>query len=147
MSYKPTIGFDNLAFAAKRSKRALVHRLADTMGQVPSGFHAGLEHPLDLPGAHALLARAHEVDHLKPEVQRQVAILKDRAHADGKRLAAGVALAKADPALTSQPSNVFFGRAAMRADRTLRPQRRLNMGESRFFVVEMQCTQDWMCHG
>ena len=33
-------------------------------------------------------------------------------------------------------------RAAMRADRTIRPQNRLQLGEGRFFVMKMLCVQD-----
>ena len=43
------------------------------MAQKPGGFHAAIQHPLNLAGADAFLAGAHQVDDLQPQMQRQMA--------------------------------------------------------------------------
>ncbi len=61
-----------LAQPAERATLATFgHREADAMRQVPRGLHAAREHALYLARADALLAGAHEVDDLKPQVQRK----------------------------------------------------------------------------
>ena len=53
--------------------------------------------------------------------------LEHGADLDGEWLAAGVALAEADPVgLSPQPADVFLGRAAMRAGRTIGPKPRFD---------------------
>lgn len=142
------VGFDGLAFAAERPKLTVLHRFADAVRQEPRGFHAALKHPLDLAGRNALLAGAHQVNDLKPQMQRKVAVLKDGADADGEGAAASVAFAKADAAaLALQTTNVFRGRATVWASRSARPKQRFNVSESRFFVVEMGRAQNRLCHG
>ena len=76
------VHFDGHASAAKPvSEYAAIfgHGFADTMPQEPSGFHAAIEHPLDLPGRNAFLATAKQMDDLEPEVEGQVAILENRS--------------------------------------------------------------------
>ena len=41
-----------------------LHHFANTVPEVPGGFHAAAERPLKLAGADPLFARAHEVDRL-----------------------------------------------------------------------------------
>ena len=90
---------------------------------------------MELVRADVLLAGAHEVDRLKPLMQWCVAVLKDRSDAHGELLSAVTTLpqAVADHAL-----GVLLGRlgadalqlvdaphgAAVRTDRTIRPQHR-----------------------
>jgi hypothetical protein len=142
------IGLNGLAIAAKRADTPVLHRFAYTMRQEPSGFHAALEHPLDLTGRKTLLASAHKVDDLQPEVQRQMAVLENRTHANGESAPARVALAESDTAaLALQPPNALFvAVSTMGAYRAFRPQKRLNVSESRFIVVEMGCTQNRLSH-
>ena len=59
---------------------------------VPSGFHAAAERPLKLAGRYAFLGRTKQVDGLKPQMQLQVAFLKDGAEADCELLTAIAAL-------------------------------------------------------
>jgi len=42
-----------------------LHGLADAMPGEPSGFHAAIEHPLDLTGGDAFLAATEQVDDLQ----------------------------------------------------------------------------------
>ena len=65
------------------------------MSKKPSGFHAAREHPLNLIGGDALLAGAHKVDDLEPQVKRQVRGLEDRLLAHSEGLLALIALVKA----------------------------------------------------
>ena len=63
--------------------------MADTVSKVPSGFHAALKRPLKLAGRYAFLGRAKQMDRLKPQAQRQMAVLEDRADPHREGLAAG----------------------------------------------------------
>ena len=53
-----------------------VHNFADAVSEKPSGFHAAIQHALNLSGADAFLAGVHQVNDLQPQVQRQVRRLK-----------------------------------------------------------------------
>ena len=65
-----------------------------------------------------------------------MALLEDGADLDGEGLLAVVALVHADPgALALQPVDLL-GAAAMRADRAVRPQLRLDVVIGGFFAVE-----------
>jgi hypothetical protein len=141
------VRFKEHAFAAQRTKRAIIHRRADAVSKEPSGFHAALKHPLNLASRNALLARAHQMDGLQPEVQLQVRGLKDGPHAHGERLSARVALAQARAgSLAVQPANVFLGRAAKRASRTIGPKLRFDVSERCGFVLEMSGGKNRLGH-
>ena len=126
-----------------------LHNLADAMGEEPSGFHAAIERPLYLAGADPLLAADDQLNGLKPQVKRKVAVLKDRTDPHGKGLAAGVALSQAGAAgFAGQAADALaIGVAAMRAYRAIRPQVSLDVSESGFLVVKMRGGQDGMGHG
>ena len=93
------IGFvdlDNSARSAHGRKLAGSHSLADAMAEEPSGFQATAESALKLASADALLARAEQIDCLKPDIQLHMAGLENGSHADGEWLAARIALVEAD---------------------------------------------------
>ena len=92
------------------------------------GFHAATKGPLKLAGRYAFLGRAKQVDSLKPQAKRQVAIFKDGAHTHGEGLTARVALPQARPGgLAVQPTDLAgVNVAAMRAHRSIRPKLGLN---------------------
>jgi hypothetical protein len=106
--------------------------------QEPSGFHAAIEGPLNLAGADALLAGGDELDRLKPQMQREMAVLEDAADPHGEGLAAGVALSQAGTAaLAGQAADaLFIAIAAMGANRAFRPQVSLDIGKSGFLIVK-----------
>jgi hypothetical protein len=108
------------------------------MSKVPSGLHAAAKGPLKLAGGDTFLAAAKQVDRLKPEPQREVAILENRADTHGKGLAAGIALAQADAgSLALKASNLgAIGVLTMRANGSIRPKLCLNVGKSGFLIVK-----------
>src|SRR5690348_16596090 len=142
------VSIDDFPFAAERRKAvAPLHDLADTVRQEPCGFHAASERPLKLTHAETLLAGRQQVDRLQPQAKRQMAILENRVDPHGKGLPADVALAEARTArCTSQTPDLVTRSAAVRAYRTIRPQLRLDVGESGVFVVEMGGGQNKRCH-
>ena len=63
------------------------------------------------------------MDDLQPQMQRQVAILENRTHANRKRLAAGVALVQARTRRLAVQAANARRLATMRTDRAIRPKR------------------------
>lgn len=127
------VGFHGLASAAHGFGRAGVHSEPDTMAEVPRGLEAATEHALKLAGADAFLGRAEQVDRLKPQIEREMAVLKDRSDPHGELFAAAVALPKADLGhafwvlLAGLGADAFqtakaLGLTAMRTDRAVRPK-------------------------
>jgi hypothetical protein len=118
------------------------------MHQEPCGFHAAIEGPLNLASADAFLARANELNGLKPQMQRKVAILKNATYADSERLPTGVAFPQSRTAAfaiqATDPS--MIGIATMRANWPVWPQISLDIGESGIFVVEMRGGKYWLSH-
>ena len=126
------------ASAAHRRQGTITHRLTDTVSEEPSGFHTAREHPLDLIGRYAFLAGAHQMDDLKPKVQRQVREFKDGPLAHSKLALALIALAKAEAGgfAWHLANALLVGIAAMRANWAIRPELALDVVESGFFVFE-----------
>lgn len=153
------VGLDRLAFAANRPALVGVHHFANAVAQVPCRFEAATEHSLKLPGGNAFLRSAKQVDGLQPRPQRQMAILENRTLAHRKdRAAAGVALAQPDLnnafgvllaglGTDGKPADLLGGRAAMRADRTVRPQLGFDVLKSGFFIEKPRIGKDGLGHG
>ena len=140
----------NLASATQRAKAARRrHGEADTVAKVPSRFHAAAQRALKLAGRNTFLGRAKQVDGLKPQAQRKVAVLKDGANADRERLAAGVALAQARAGrLAGQPADALGVRVlAMRADRAVGPKLGFDVLKGGFLVVEAVSGKNRFGHG
>lgn len=139
------IRFHDLTSAAQRGREDAVllgHGLANAMGQEPRRLHGAFQHPLNLAGADPLLARAHQVDDLQPQMQRQMRGLEDSPLADRELPFAGVALVKADPRrLAAQAANAsrFL---AMRADGTIGPKARFDIRERGGFGLELRGVED-----
>jgi hypothetical protein len=66
------------------------------MTSEPSGFHAAIEHTLDLTSSDALLAATEQMNNLQPQMQWQVAVLENSPHSYGEWLLAGIALVEAE---------------------------------------------------
>src|SRR5260370_405729 len=90
---------------------------------------------VDLMGAHALLAAGKQVDRQQPLMQRDMGALEKCSDHCGKRLGAVTALVDAwARALPLQFCGVV-DRTAVRAHRTIRPARCLEVSAGGFFVV------------
>src|SRR4051794_28842727 len=113
--------------AAERAKAAIAHGLADAMAQEPRALERDAEQTVELVGADALFGRAKQMERLEPLVERNVAVLENRADLDGELLTAGGALAEADPSARTFQSVCAADDATVRAYRAIRPQHRLDM--------------------
>lgn len=144
------VSFNDLPRAAQRARgRQRSHRVADTVAKVPSRFHAALKRPLKLAGRNAFLGRAKQVDGLKPEPQRQMAVLENRTDPHRERLAAGVAFAQAGTGrLALKPPNLGgICVRTMGTDRAVRPKLRFNIVESGLLVVKPISGKNRFGHG
>ena len=141
------VGLYGFAFAAKRTINDWVHGEPDAMPKVPSGFHAAAQGPLKLAGADAFLAGTHEMDRLKPQAKREVAILENGVDPDGEWLAARVALAEARTGgFAVQSADLVAGSLAMGAHRTGGPKPRLDVGEGGFLAMKLGGGKDRISH-
>src|SRR5215216_2851126 len=84
---------------------------------------------------------------LKPEMQRNVALLKDGADLDSERLPAGVALVQPDASALAFERAAPIDNAAVRADTAIRPDMRLDVGVGGFFVAEPGFVENRAGHG
>ena len=131
------VGFNRLASAAHRAGVAGVHRQPNSVTKEPRGFHAAIQHPLNLPRRDAFLAAAQQVDDLQPQMQGQMAILENRPHAHREGLPAGVALVQARTGrLAVQSGQCAWFRCTVRANGAIRPKARLNVGKSALLRFE-----------
>src|SRR5262249_31185371 len=113
------VDLDHLAAVAHRPEAPSAHGLADTVGHEPSGLIAHAKRPMQLVGAYALLAGAHEVEGLEPFMEGDLAALHDRPHGHGEILAT-LFLGTAVHARPFGGVGVVDN-AAMRANRAIRP--------------------------
>jgi hypothetical protein len=86
------------------------------------------------------------MDDLQPEVQGQVAGLKNGPDPHGERLAAGIALAQARTAGLAGQAAYALILAAMGADRALGPKAGFNVFERLGFGLELGGIQDGIGH-
>src|SRR5205085_7122017 len=91
------INLQYLAFAADWIGAVIFHGFANAMPNEPAGFEIDAENAAELVGAETLLAAAHQVHGLEPNVQRHMAFLKDGVDLDGERLPARPTFVDADP--------------------------------------------------
>ena len=138
------IDLNGLASAAHWIKRAGHERLANAMRHEPSGFQGHAKNAVKLVRADTFLRRAKKMDCLEPNAHRDVTGLEDGSDFDGKGLAAFVALADANAGrFAAQELHALgVGVAAMRADRAIRPNARLDIGVGGAFIVEVAVRKD-----
>lgn len=141
------VSLDGHSGAANGSIAPGLDNLTDAMAEEPCGLHGTLQHPLDLTGTDAFLGCAEQVDDLKPQMQRQVRGFKDRTDANRKRLFAGVALAQAKPRGLAVQASDAIRLATVRADRTVGPQARFDVGECSGFGLELRGVENGLGHG
>jgi hypothetical protein len=143
------MNFHGGSIAAHRREIASSHRFANAVSEKPSGFHAAFEHPLNLAGRDAFLAGAHQVNNLKPKMQRQVRAFKDGSLSNGELALALVAIVKAKArGLAFHLANALrVSIAAVRAYGAVWPQLALDIRESGGFIVEAGSGENWIGHG
>lgn len=78
------IGFVHLYFARQHRPVSLHHGMPDAMAEVPRGFVADSDGPLNLAGADAFLGFTEQECGEKPCFQGQVGVIEDGASGDGK---------------------------------------------------------------
>jgi hypothetical protein len=103
----------------------------------PSRFVGDFQRPVDLVRGDALLAAAHEIEGLQPDVHRRMAGLEDGPHADDVRLPASVThIESRAVALAQQPADPAR-LVAMMADKIVCSQFRFNISEGGFFGLKV----------
>lgn|ERR1017187_9893382 len=106
------VGLVNFNDAGKLLEIVVLHRGPDSVAHVPSGsVGAAPDGPVDLKRAHALLALAHEVDHLEPRAEWVIRVLKDRANERREVVAVRRALATAPRPRAAEPVNLLVSTA------------------------------------
>ena len=114
-------GFINLNDPHELSEATIVQSNSDPVAHVPSrsiGAHA--DSPIDLQGAHALLAGQHHVHDAKPRSKRIVCVLKDCADQQRESVASGAALC-ALPMIGTARQRISFDVATARTGHAFRP--------------------------
>lgn len=117
---------------------------ADAVPHEPCRLVRDLERAVELMGADALLAAAHQEEGQKPLVERNVALLEHSANRDSE-LAAAV-IAEVQPLAVAFLGALDFGDVlgrcgAVGADRTERPTQLLKVGARRVLVIEDRICQ------
>lgn len=130
------VHFDRAAVAAHGRQIAGTHGFADAMSQEPRGLVGDAQHAVQLMGADALLAGAHEIDRLERLVERDMGALEDGADLDRELLAAIGALAKAKAGLAKVIVLAGHG-ATMGALHAVRPHHAFKVLGGGFVAVKV----------
>jgi hypothetical protein len=97
-------------------------------------------------GADPLFAGAEQVHSLQPNVQRDMAGFRNSANGCGERLATGVALAHAKLGGLAHQAADPVALSVARADRTIRPDSRLNERQRYSLIMKLSGGQDGLVH-
>jgi len=138
--------FYNRACAAHRGHADDAHSLTDAMRHEPCSFQSDAQSPRKLIAGNALLAGAEKVHGLKPQIHRDVAVLKDGPDLHGELLAALVALPKPNAGRFTAHLTDPLDAAAVRANRTVRPYAGLNPRDSDGFGLQNSGGKDRIGH-
>lgn len=106
------------------------------MAQKPRGLVTAPDDAVDLKGAHALLARIHQVDDEAPFRQRDLRSLANRVDRNSELLAAVIALNEARTMLLAVQTGQTLTLAAMRAEGAIGPDPRLEPLTGLLLVVK-----------
>lgn len=134
LSDEGLVYLDDFALSPEGHELAIAHGFAQPMRHEPSGLVGDAENAVDLVAAHSLLAGAEKVRSLEPQMQLDVAALEHGFDGSRELLLALAATPKTDPAALNRGNPIDS--AAMRADRTFRPNQAFQLGVSGGFVVE-----------
>ena len=141
------VGFHDGTFAAHRLHADSAQRLAQTVRHEPSGLYGHAEGAMQLVAADTLLAGAHQMHGLEPQVHFDMAGLEHRSDLGGKGLHAGVALPQTNArGLATKFADALSAAVAMRADWAIRPDARFEESKSSFLVLEMLGGEDRLGH-
>lgn len=110
----------NGAARAEHAARSL-HRFAEAMRHEPRGFVGHAEHALDLLAGNALLAARHERCCKDPFIKADLGTLEHRAYGYGELIAAMAAVIQAETMRFALELGNAVTRAAVRANRAIRP--------------------------
>jgi hypothetical protein len=116
------------------------------MPDEPAGFEIDAEDAAKLVRREAFFARTNQMHGLKPNVHRNMALLKYRPDLDSKRLAAGVALIDAKPGALALQQSTFPEYAAVWTEAAIFPNDSLDIGVSGGFVAEAGLIEDRIGH-
>jgi hypothetical protein len=143
------IDLHNTASAAHRREIARAHSLSDTVSEEPSGLHAARKKSLNLASRDALLAGAHQVDDLQPQMQRKVRTLEDCPLSNGELALALIAVVKAKASgFAFHPAEALrVSVAAVRAHWAMWPKLALDVSESGGFIIEARIVKSRFGHG
>ena len=110
------VGFINLDDAHKLFEFVVLQRRADAVAHVPSRLVATEAHvAVDLPGADALFAGQHQMDHAKPLAQVYIRVFEDRAHKVRKPICPALPTGRTFPPIRHVFEGVDVHAAATRA--------------------------------
>jgi len=126
------ISFVNLNRAAQFLRSGFEHGRPDAMGEIPSGFVSGLEHPAQLVRRHALARLTEQVGGEKPLPQGQVGVMEDRSRRGRELIAACVTI----KLMASRYARNLV-RAARWALDALRPAELFKIGSALFFAAKL----------
>src|SRR5664279_824621 len=138
-AYVGLVNFDGFTFAA-HTEMTFAHRFAKPVFHEPSSLVGHLQSAMKLMSADALFAGRHQVSSLEPDMQLDVAALKDGAHGHSEFAFAGATAAQAH-ASAFHVSNPVKATTA-RAMRTLRPHNSLQPRKGGGFVVKVRRGQN-----
>jgi len=106
------------------------------MGQEPRRLVGRAEHAGELVRAHALLARAHQMERHDPLVERKMAALHHSADRDREGPPASIALEQAGPMALALQALHVVNLAAVRAERAVRPADTFQVSPGGIVIVE-----------
>ena len=142
MADKSLVNLDGSAISAERGEVATAHRFSDPVAHEPCGLESDAQGAVQLVGADPLLARTNQKDRLQPDMQLDVAGLKNGADLNSEWLAARIALVGAYAGALALQLAALIDDPAMGAYAPVGPDPILDKLVCGFFVVEVGFSED-----